>query len=448
MNPFSEIGKNFAINHNVSFNVYDAITHKLKRHHEGHNAVTNSMLMGIGHYLLGDGTLNQGWDMLHTWIPKYISLGTMGLRSQNCDENGLPTDLGSIQYEDGEEPNFEADCIDYMNKVPGFGADGYDEKTNNGRAWFGLGPRFTDRLNNGWFKESFNGQDEEYRDKTEFTLKHKISIVYVDGKSTEPKVYMNLDYNNPLKLNEDYTYRTPTGCNYSIIQLLSGSLEISDILEIEYYDDNKFLSKSIDCELISPSFQRIPISYRTIIPEIDSEIPKTIDIVFSAMISTGALKQFRDYLTVDGETVQNDYVFITEAGLWSSREYQTRIDSETGKEIPSGGGMLAGYRIAPPNKDNWDMTVEENRNLLRQSILRVGYNEVVQVVWKIQLGSVEDYGGWQNIERRLHWVEMIKHPWKWKDQPTQDWPGWFGCNDPVPHNNIQTWDDSRIPHNT
>ena len=58
MNPFSEIGKNFAINHNVSFNVYDAITHKLKRHHEGHNAVTNSMLMGIGHYLLGDGTLN------------------------------------------------------------------------------------------------------------------------------------------------------------------------------------------------------------------------------------------------------------------------------------------------------------------------------------------------------------------------------------------------------
>ena len=73
MNPFSEIGKNFAINHNVSFNVYDAITHKLKRHHEGHNAVTNSMLTGIGHYLLGDGTLNQGWDMLHMWIPKYIS---------------------------------------------------------------------------------------------------------------------------------------------------------------------------------------------------------------------------------------------------------------------------------------------------------------------------------------------------------------------------------------
>lgn len=443
MNPFSEIGKNFAINHNVSFNVYDAITHKLKRHHEGHNAVTNSMLMGIGHYLLGDGTLNQGWDMLHMWVPKYISLGTMGLRSQNCDENGLPTDLGSIQYAEGEEPNFEADCIDYMNKVPGFGADGYDEKTNNGRAWFGLGPQFSDRTHNGWFEEEFYGNDPQYTDKTEFRLQHKVDRSGID---TKPKVYVD---DVELKLGVNYTFRDEADeeHDYSIL-LLSDALESSDILKITYFDSNLLVTKSVDCELISPRFQRVPISYRTIIPEIDSEIPKTIDIVFSAMISTGALKQFRGYTKIDDQTVQNDYIFVTEAGLWASREYGTREDSETCKVIPSGAGMLAGYRIAPPNKDNWDMTVEENRNLLRQSILRVGYNEVVQIVWKIQLGSVEDYGGWQNTERRLHWVEMLKHPWKWEDQSTQDWPGWFGCNDPVPHNNIQTWDDSRIPRNT
>lgn len=435
MNPFSEIGKNFAINHNVSFNVYDAITHKLKRHHEGHNATTNSMLMGIGHYLLGDGTLNQGWDMLNMWVPRYISLGTMGLRSQNCDEQGLPTDLGSIKYEAGEEPNFEADCVDYMNKVPGFGADGYDANTNNGRDWFGLGPQFSDRPNNGWFEEEFYGNDPQYTDQTEFRLKHRVDR---DGLDTKPTVYVNDD---ELTMGVNYTFRDEH--DYSVL-LLSEALDLSDILKITYFDNNLLVAKTVDCELISPKFQRVPISYRTIIPEIDSEIPKTIDVVFSAMISTGALKQFRDYTTIDNQTVQNDYVFITEAGLWASREYKTRVDSETGKTIPSGNGMLAGYRIAPPNKDNWDMTVEENRNLLRQSILRVGYNEVVQIVWKIQLGSVEDYGGWQNTARRLHWVEMLNHPWRWEDQSLQDWPGWFGCNDPVPHNNVQVWDTSHL----
>ena len=392
MNPFSDIGKNFAINHNVSFNVYDAITNKLKRHHEGHNSVTNSMLMGIGHYLLGDGTLNQGWDMLHMWVPQYISLGTMGLRSQACDEYGLPTDLGSLQYEEDEEPDFEADCIDYMQKVPGFGADGYDAQTNNDRAWFGLGPQFPDRPNNGWFEEEFYGSDRENTGKSSFRLKHKVSVDNIDAR---PTVYMN----GVLKqLGTDYRFiQTST---YSVIILLTGALETSDILKIRYFDDNRLLAKTIDCELISPTFQRAPISYRTIIPEVNAEIPKTIDVVFSAMISTGALKQFRDYteITENQETkiIQNDYVFITEAGLWSSKEYGTQEDSSTQKQIPSGSGLLAGYRIAPPNKDNWDMTKAENRELLRQSILRVGYNEVVQVVWKIQLGSVEDYDGWQN----------------------------------------------------
>ena len=168
MNPFSDIGKNFAINHNVSFNVYEATTKELKRHYEGHNAVTHSMLLGIGHYLLGDGTLNQGWDMLHMWIPKYISLGTMGLKSQNCDENGLPIDIGS-----SGTSSFEEGCIDYLEKVPGFGADGYDANANNGRAWFGLGPQFSDRVNNGWYEQEFYGSNYiDNPDPTEFVLDH------------------------------------------------------------------------------------------------------------------------------------------------------------------------------------------------------------------------------------------------------------------------------------
>jgi hypothetical protein len=385
MNPFSEIGKNFAINHNVAFNIYDAITHKLKRHYEGHNSVTNSMLTGIGHYLIGDGTLNQGWDMLHMWVPKYISLGTMGLRSQNCDEYGLPTDLGSIKYDEGETPNFEEDCKDYMSKIPGFGADGYDANANNGREWFGLGPQFPDRPNNGWFEQEFFGMQDA--GETEFPLEHR---VYTDGIETlMPTVKLNDD---ELAFGTDYTFRdeTSSGRTYSIL-VLSTALELEDILQIRYFDNNPLITKSVDCELISPKFQRVPISYRTIIPEVDAEMPNTVDIVFSAMLSTGALKQFRDYTTIDDEVVQNDYIFITEAGLWSSMEYKTRVDSQTNQEIPSGSGLLAAYRIAPPNEINWDMTKEENRKLLQQSILRVGYNEVVQVVWKIQLGSISDF---------------------------------------------------------
>ena len=394
MNLFSEIGKNFAINHNVAFNVYDAITHKLKRHYEGHNSVTNSMLTGIGHYLIGDGTLNQGWDMLRMWIPRYISLGTMGLRSQHCDEYGLPTDLGSIKYDEGETPNFEEDCKDYMSKIPGFGADGYDANANHGREWFGLGPQFPDRPNNGWFEQEFFGLQDA--GKTEFPLEHK---VYTEGGDvTAPHVYISTDISAEpaeLEFGTDYTFRdeTDSGHTYSVLILLSGALENDDILKIRYFDNNPLITKSVDCELISPKFQRVPISYRTIIPEVDAEMPNTVDVVFSAMISTGALKQFRDYTTInDDQIVQNDYIFITEAGLWSSMEYKTRLDLETNKYIPSGGGLLAAYRIAPPNESNWDMTVESNRKLLQQSILRVGYNEVVQVVWKIQLGSISDFG--------------------------------------------------------
>ena len=133
-----------------------------------------------------------------------------------------------------------------------------------------------------------------------------------------------------------------------------------------------------NCELISESNpNRTKISYREVVDSSDAELPQTIDVVFSAMISTGALKEFRG---------DNNYIFITEAGLWSTKQY---IDSDD----PTKGfnGLLAGYRIVPPNKDNWDMSIDTNREILRQNILRVGINQVVQVVWKIQIGSISDF---------------------------------------------------------
>lgn len=300
-------GKHISMNHNVTLIVRDKNSMKIQSFHRGHNAATNGLLTGIAHYLTGDGILNQGWHLLSTYVPKYISLGTMGLINQDSDENGLPEGIGVIAGD--EETRFE----DYMLQTPGYGADGYDSNLNNGREYLGLGPVFANR--------------------------------------------------------ED-------------------------------------LNHTINCELISSTFPRATISYRDIVPETESEFPETIDIIFSAMISVGALSQFRE--------TGKDYLFITEAGLWSRQDWVSGGDN----------GLLAGYRIAPTDRVNWGMTYdsitedaiqayvdkygsisgdpktvvsEYNRKLLKQSIIRVNKNQVVQVIWKIQLGGLEQLTDINNI---------------------------------------------------
>lgn len=453
-------GKPLGIQHNVTIRVIDAVTKQVVQEHVGHNMATNSMLLGIAHYLTGDGVLNQGSYMLANYVPRYISLGTMGLISQQGDEDGLPAGIGVkvldpetasqffddpellAEYEDlveqlreaelalrealsnmymdtsdPEHPRLNIYCIppqyitedpdatnlerlvwgiesdpccgccedcpcpcatdsddagvkdarkeyqrildlvlhfdeqvrlrDYMVQRPGYGADGYDENENNHREWFGLGFPFANR--------------------------------------PEPE------------------------------------------------------KGTINCELISSTFPRMAISFRDIVPEVEAELPMTIDVVYSAMLSTGALKEFR-------ETDRN-YLYITECGLWSKKEW-----SDSGEN-----GLLAAYRIAPPDEWNWYMIgnsiinallddnmysktaaysalcnyvqlnknvydpddeydaneivdgwlqssnpvmslkqpcedfAQYNRNILKRSIIRVGINQIVQVIWKIQIGSIDQF---------------------------------------------------------
>ena len=303
-----------AIEHNVSINVIDERTGRIVQHHEGHNAATNSMMVGIGKYLTGEGVFNQGYEMLRNYIPQYISLGTLGLYSQDQDSNGLPTGIG-VDPSYTEEENFST----YMAQNPGYGADGYNINLNNSRTVFGLGYPFTS---------------------------YSITKPYVIGD-----ICM---YNGAMYecIRSTYGRWNPLCWN-----------ALTDPSEPHFG------------ELITPTFPRARIAYREIVPEQYSELPCTIDVIFSAMISTGALRQFRH-----GD---NDYVFITEAGLWSREEWDNS----------GANGMIAGYRIAPPNKENWDMSDPANRNLLKRSIIRVGMNQVVQVVWKVQLGSIEQFGG-------------------------------------------------------
>lgn len=275
MNRSLTVAKNLGVQHNVCIRVIDEPSGKVVSEHVGHNAATNTLLTGIGQFLMG-GSVTGAGELLADWIPQYISLGTMGLRNQDEEENGLPAGVG-----DGDFDTEEALFTDYMSKAPGFGSDGYDESLRNGRAYFGLGPVFANR---------------PYSDRT------------------------------------------------------------------------------VECELISASFPRSKITYRRCFPESQSEIPKTIDVVFSALVSTGALAQFR-------ESGRN-YIFISEVGLWS------RPSWSDGKS----NGLLAGYRLCPPDRSNWDMSDPINRRILKENIIRVGINQVVQVIWKIQLGAVEQIG--------------------------------------------------------
>lgn len=280
------------VKHNVTFNVYDEATGELVSHHEGHNASTNSLLTGIGHYLCGDGIFNQGTDLLSMYVPKYISLGTMGLYSQEEDEEGLPAGVGDAPGETEEET-----FIAYLQHCPGYGADGYDASVNNGRPYMGLGLPYADR---------------------------------------------------PTK------------------------------------------DKTIQCELISESYPRSQISYREIVSENASELPKTIDIVFSGMISVGALSKFRES--------DKDYIFISEAGLWSKKDWSDSGDN----------GLLAGYRICPPSEANWDMADPANRRILKENIIKVGKNQIVQVIWKIQLGGIEQLGNLNQLYPIYHEQEWIQ----------------------------------------
>lgn len=354
-----KIAKNMGIQNNVTIRVLDANTFKVVSEHVGHNQATNSLLTGLAHYLTGDGILNQASSMLGKYIPRYISLGTMGLTCQGMDtDTGLPTGIG-----DPENDSDIAKFNQYIAEAPGYGADGYDSNDNNGRNLLGLGTPF-------------------------------------------------------------------------------------------YYNNNS----NLNCELVSPSFPRATISYREIVPENKAETAHSIDIVYSAMISTGALAQFRDKVAVtnssdtdsDTDTSTNKcsscscsncncncgtnsdaddssstssstnekdvgYIFITEAGLWSK---QVDFSEETWKKYPN--GLLAGYRLIPPDAKTWDMSEAENRTNLLKNIICVRTNQIVQVIWKIQLISVGQTDGLQVATQILDKCKDIENTINTEDTPNYE----------------------------
>lgn len=312
------IAKNLGVYQNVTLNVIDVDTGQIVQTHSGHNMATNSMLYGIAHYLVGDGVLGQGSSMLSSYIPQYISVGTLGLKSQT-PKGGLPDIV-----------------TDYKDQYPGYGSDGYDPNDRNNRPVYGLGKPYTGYSNLLTYKVG---------DKTTF-------------KGNEYTCTRTID--RPMNFNSSY-WSAPT--------------KIPD---------------SEGMELINTT--RFPISFRDIEPETKAELPRTMDVVFSAMISTGVLTEYRG---------DRNQIYITEVGLWSKKLY-VDVDNKGGVN-----GLLAGYRLMPKNTADHD-----NVTKIKQSILCVKANQVVQVVWKVQLGGMDD------LIRDSHLTKLLNKISKMKDTDT------------------------------
>lgn len=377
----TEIAKRLDLRHNVSIRVLDDSTGALVSEHTGHNASTNSLLTGIAHYLTGDGVLGQS-EVLENWVPQYISLGTMGLINQEEDEYGYPAGIGNV-----EGPELQR-YAEYMQQCPGFGADGYDSNLNNNRVFLGLGPMFEDRQSVGeeYLLQLGDLNQDGVIDQSDLVM----LMEYVSGiRQLDEKQLLVADVNGDNIIDNDDII--------ALKECIDGTRTLGKVKYI------KTAAPTINCELISNSYPRAQISYREIVPETQAEYPKTIDVIFSAFVSTGALASFRE----SGK----DYVFITEAGLWSRPDWTDSGDN----------GLLAGYRITPPDEKNWNMAIFDkdtgtysdtsecaaNRELLRKNIIKVGINQVVQVIWKIQIGGIEQLGGIEKlypVENRLKWI--------------------------------------------
>ena len=349
MNNVLDIVKGLGVRQNVSFRVLDAKTGAVIQEHVGHNSATNSLLVGIGHYLLGDGVLNQAQEMLSAYIPKYISLGTMGLKSQAytiLDGKKVPCDIGSGYVYRAQDYSIK-EVTDWDSPLP--------EKPKKY-----IVTRTGVELPNATFSE------------------RSCAVAYIDSYVSGNLYYPDDPdnrYECPRARCEDYISQAP-GFGADGSYPTHNNERTQD-------EDSPFFglgppatsSDNVNKELISSSYFRVPISFRDLVPAHESEQAETIDVVYSALVSTGALSSFR--------SGNNDYLFITEAGLWSKREY----DSTSGAN-----GLLAGYRIKLPDENkNQRMDLLENRQALQKEILCVGVNQVVQVIWKIQLGTSERF---------------------------------------------------------
>lgn len=390
--------KNFKVTQNVSFRVIDQITGKIVQEVRGHNAATNSMLQGIAHYLIGDGVLNQADYTLARYIPRYISLGTMGLYNQDADENGLPLGIGGNIDVDRTRLTAAEDALSAAKLALDDAARCPHGELVDGviicRCYSVDGDNIT---------FSCDVCNDTERRQGIIDAIHALQSAQAEYDAALEE-YNNAVADKQAEFFTAYMNQAPGYGADGYDQFSNNERQYFGLGPKFKYRPNP--NHTANCELINDKFPRTAISFRQIIPETQAELPETIDVVYSAMISTGALAQFRE--------PGKKYIFITEAGLWSKKDFVSGGDN----------GLLAGYRLAPPDDENWDMYIPDNRELLRRSILRVGINQVVQVIWKIQLGAI---GQFINIEpnKRLYFTNVPVEQSAWVADTTYSEAGYM-----------------------
>lgn len=361
--------KSIGIQQNVMIRVIDPNSGDVISEHVGHNSATNSLLVGIGHYLTGHGDFASGHfasgssTMVEyiSYIPQYISLGTMGLINQEEDSLGLPAGIG-VEIPDASHDEEYARLLELKDVA-------YQELLEAEAALSEECPY--------WPYNEFCANCTQCSDRISAKKQS-----YEDAKHAyDDALKAVMEYSEERRFIDYMLQRPGYGADgYDINE--NNNRKYFGLGPMFVHREDKF--SSVKCELISDSFPRAKISFRDVVPEIEAELPKTIDVVFSAMISTGALKQFRE--------TDKDYIFITEAGLWSTPDW-----SDSGEN-----GLLAAYRIMPTDEKYWDMTIPESRQKLKESIIRVGRNQIVQVIWKIQLGSIDQFASVEDLRKEYY----------------------------------------------
>ena len=111
-----------------------------------------------------------------------------------------------------------------------------------------------------------------------------------------------------------------------------------------------------------------------------------------------------DQFTSDGTTtefllsknaIQIDSVTLNNAVIPTS-DY--KLDTENNKIVftesaPQIGTLIVVYRTGDVSGTWKDMSVPDNRRLVQKSIIRIGAGQVAQIIWKLQLGGLEQLGG-------------------------------------------------------
>jgi len=401
---------------NVTLRVIDAETGRIDQEHSGHNSVTTTLLEGIAHYLQGYGLDNQGM-LLKSYLPNYISLGTAGLRNYNPTTN--------VQLET-------------FNSDGSYRDSGQQGVQNSQTAWLDS-TALNDGLNTVYFPTDIpshkyvpdiraihgsalvNGDIPElhyFNQPPGFDADIRAEVIRADlDNNRRPKSGLGVPFQ---RIREDYIggLTSSSASEHLNICPICGNVICYCVCSHHGSEMEVLSPNPLECELISDEHGRSSISAKRAfypLSRVDgmntAESLRSVDVVYTALISLGALASFRG---------NRDYIFITECGLWGTRwtgeRYSNTVDDASlrGKfKVPA--DMLAGYRIYPPgwtpqdltdslvdrvrdangNPTNTTVTITPQQRFtrrmrqLQRCILRVGKGQVVQVEWKVQLLALD-----------------------------------------------------------